>query len=148
MKDSTFWKKQHANFIKQKLWPRRCAYMESARRIDDEIEDLIDMEIPDNELERYFLFLIFNDALNQADPIGIYPDVIYEYDTYAWELVALFERCDEVEFHKQLPVCLEGFWNRMGLSSRNQIYQTELRIQLEITQLNKIKKAREKRTKQ
>ena len=108
MKDSTFWKRQYSNFIKETLCCRKEGYLAMARSIDDEIESLWDREIPDEDMERTLLFLLINDAFNQVDPIGMYPSVYaYEYDIYAWEIVALYERSDEIGFYWQLPMYLQ-----------------------------------------
>ena len=148
MKDSTYWQKQYANFIKQNLCSRRNGYLEAARLIDDEIENLLDSEaeLLENEPSRSVLFLYINDAFNQEDPIGLYPMSKYEYAKYAWELVTLYERSDEMGFRWQLPMYLDEFWVNMfcELPSNKQLSRLERAIIGAVNQFNKLKQARGK----
>ena len=149
MKDRTFWKRQYEKFIKQRLCSRRDCYLEMARCIDDQIESLLDME--ENALAkdpgRVVLFLHINDEFNKMDPIGVYPaGLTYEYDIYAWELVELYERSDEITFYWQLPMYIEDFWYRMfcNFPSQRQINSLERGIRTVVSQFYEMRKAREK----
>ena len=148
MQDTTYWKKQYEKFIKSNLCSRRNGYLEAARLIDDEIENLLDSEkeILENEPSRTVLFLLINDAFNQEDPIGLYPMSKYEYDKYVWELVTLYERSDEIGFRWQLPMYLDEFWVSMfcDLPSHKQLSRLERAIIGAVNQFNKLKQTRGK----
>ena len=148
MQEATYWKRQYENFIKSNLCSRRNGYLEAARLIDDEIENLLDSEteILETEPSRTVLFLHINDAFNQEDPIGLYPLSKYEYDKYVWELVTLYEHSDEIGFRWQLPMYLDEFWVSMfcGLPSSKQLRRLEIAILGAVSQFTKLKQARGK----
>lgn len=148
MQDATYWKRQYEKFIKSNLCSRRNGYMEAARLIDDEIENLLDSEaeLLATEPSRTVLFLLINDAFNQEDPIGLYPLSKYEYDKYVWELVALYERSDEIGFRWQLPMYLDEFWVSMFCDqpSHKQLSRLQRAIIGAVSQFNKLKQARGK----
>lgn len=149
MKDSTFWKKQFEQFIKQRLCHRRDYYIYQSQRVDDQIEQLLDSETEAlaNQPASAVLFLYINDEFNKVDPIGVYPeDLVYEYNSYAWELVALFERSDEITFYWQLPMYLQYFWERMSFSPDDpRINLLEQGIRNVAEKFYEMKAAREKR---
>ena len=148
MQDATYWKRQYENFIKSNLCSRRNGYLEAARLIDDEIENLLDSEteILENKPSQTVLFLLINDAFNQEDPIGLYPLSKYEYDKYVWELVTLYEHSDEIGFRWQLPMYLDEFWVSMfcELPSSKQLRRLEIAILSAASQFTKLKQARGK----
>ena len=149
MKESTFWKKQYEKIIKQRLCSRRNWYMEMARRVDDQIEGLVDMEEENLATApgRVVLFLNINDEFNKVDPIGVYPgDLTYEYDIYVWEIVALYERSDERTFYWQLPMYLQEAWESMGFSPFDaQIKKLEYGIRNVAAEFYEMKKVRKKK---
>ena len=148
MQEATYWKRQYENFIKSNLCSRRNGYLEAARLIDDEIENLLDSEkeILEKEPSRTVLFLLINDAFNQEDPIGLYPLSKYEYDKYVWELVTLYEHSDEIGFRWQLPMYLDEFWVSMfcDLPSSKPLRRLEISILGAVSQFTKLKQARGK----
>lgn len=87
--------------------------------MEEEIEYLIENKeknLKDNP-EDFVVFLHINHELNKLDPIGFcYPGIIYEYDTYAWEILRMYRQVHEEEFENSLNKYLKRVWDSIGIS--------------------------------
>lgn len=114
--DNTYWKRKYTYFTDTILLNKKQYYEAMALGIGEEIEFLKQSKTENlsKDPERMVLLLYVNHELNLLDPIGVYPEVITEYESYARRIVDAYQCTEPEKFRLKLVEELEYMWSCIG----------------------------------
>lgn len=119
--DNTYWQRKYTHFTDKILRTKKQYYEAMALEIGEEIEFLKQSKIENlrQDPERMVLLLYVNHELNLLDPIGVYPAIATEYESYARRIVDAYKCIAPEEFRLKLVQELEYMWSCIGQDPKN-----------------------------